>query len=319
MAMYHLNMKLVGRASGRSAVAAAAYRAADCLENRRDGQVHDFTQRSGVEHAEIVLPVGADAQWAKERSALWNAAEAAEKRKDARVAREVEVSLPHELTFEQRLALTRDFAQELAERYSVAVDFALHAPHSATDGRNRHAHLMMTTRMVGTEGLGRKSDIELDNRKLLARGLPTSHEQLRAIRAGWEMLANAHLKRAGLELRIDHRSHAERGLQIEPTQHVGVHATQMERRGKEVSRVRLDPEAAKRNAELIRARPEQVLTIVASEKRVFDRDDVARTLRRYIDGADEFEATLPEALLAWRSCPVRAVCVPLSCHVSGRR
>ena len=62
MAMYHLNMKLVGRASGRSAVAAAAYRSADCLENRRDGQVHDFTRRSGVEHAEIVLPVGADAQ-----------------------------------------------------------------------------------------------------------------------------------------------------------------------------------------------------------------------------------------------------------------
>ena len=98
MAIYHLSMKPLTRASGRSAVAAAAYRAAERLENERDGLVHDYTKRSGVEHAEIVLPAGAEAEWARDRSALWNAAEAAEKRKDARVAREIEVALPHELS-----------------------------------------------------------------------------------------------------------------------------------------------------------------------------------------------------------------------------
>jgi Ti-type conjugative transfer relaxase TraA len=296
MALYHLSMKPLSRASGRSSVASAAYRAAERLENERDGIVHDFSRRSGVEHAEIVLPAGADAAWAKGRSALWNAAEASEKRKDARVAREIEVSLPHELTGEQRLALTREFAQGLADRYGVAVDFAIHSPHGKTDIRNHHAHLMMTTRKVGPDGLGEKSDLELENKKLQALGLPTSHEQLRDIRIGWEQRTNEHLARAGLDIRVDHRSHQERGLEIEPTQHMGVHATQMERRGKDVSRVRLDEEAARRNAALIRDKPDQVLTLITAEKSVFDRHDVARVLHRYVDGAEAFQAAFAKVM-----------------------
>jgi Ti-type conjugative transfer relaxase TraA len=296
MALYHLSMKPISRASGRSAVASAAYRAAERLENERDGIVHDFSRRSGVEHAEIVIPAGADAKWAKKRSALWNAAEASEKRKDARVAREIEVSLPHEMTGEQRLALTREFAQGLADRYGVAVDFAIHSPHGKTDIRNHHAHIMMTTRKVTPDGLGEKSDLELENKKLQALGLPTSHEQLRDIRIGWEQRTNEHLARAGLDIRVDHRSHQERGLEIEPTQHMGVHATQMERRGKDVSRVRLDEEAAQRNAALIRDKPDQVLTLITAEKSVFDRHDVARVLHRYIDGAEAFQAAFAKVM-----------------------
>jgi Ti-type conjugative transfer relaxase TraA len=289
-------MKPISRASGRSSVASAAYRAAERLENERDGIVHDFSRRSGVEHAEIVLPAGADAEWAKGRSALWNAAEASEKRKDARVAREIEVSLPHELSGEQRLALTREFAQGLADRYGVAVDFAIHSPHGKTDIRNHHAHIMMTTRKVGPDGLGEKSDLELENKKLQALGQPTSHEQLRDIRIGWEQRTNEHLARAGLDIRVDHRSHQERGLEIEPTQHMGVHATQMERRGKDVSRVRLDEEAAQRNAALIREKPDQVLTLITAEKSVFDRHDVARVLHRYIGGAEAFQAAFAKVM-----------------------
>lgn len=296
MALYHLSMKPISRASGRSSVASAAYRAAERLENERDGIVHDFSRRSGVEHAEIVIPAGADAAWAKERSALWNAAEASEKRKDARVAREIEVSLPHEPTSEQRLALTREFAQSLADRYGVAVDFAIHSPHGKTDIRNHHAHIMMTTRKVGPDGLGEKSDLELENKKLQALGLPTSHEQLRDIRIGWEQRTNEHLARAGLDIRVDHRSHQERGLEIEPTQHMGVHATQMERRGKDVSRVRLDEEAAQRNAALIREKSDQVLTLITAEKSVFDRRDVARVLHRYIDGAEAFQTAFAKVM-----------------------
>ena len=286
----------MSRSSGRSSVAAAAYRAAEKLENQRDGLVHDFSRRSGVEHAEIVLPEGANAEWTKDRSALWNAAEASEKRKDARVAREIEVALPHELSAEQRLELTREFAQGLADRYGVAVDFAIHSPHGHTDIRNHHAHIMMATRKVGPEGLGEKSELELENKRLVALGLPTSHEQLRDIRIGWEERTNEHLARAGLEMRIDHRSHQERGLEIEPTQHMGVHATQMERRGKDVSRVRIDEEAAKRNAALIREKPEQVLTLITNEKSVFDRHDVARTLHRYIGEADAFQAAFAKVM-----------------------
>jgi Ti-type conjugative transfer relaxase TraA len=296
MAIYHLSMKPLSRASGRSAVAAAAYRAAEVLENQRDGLVHDFSRRSGVEHAEIVLPAGGEVEWARDRSALWNAAEASEKRRDARVAREFEIALPHELSVEERLDLTRGFAQGLADRYGVAVDFAIHTPHGHTDTRNHHAHVMMTTRKIGPEGLGEKSELELENKRLQALGWPTSHEQLRDLRIGWEERTNAHLARAGLDIRVDHRSHQDRGLEIEPTQHMGVHATQMERREKLVSRARLDEGAAKRNADLIREKPEQVLTLITGEKSVFDRRDVARALHRYIDGADAFQAAFARVM-----------------------
>ncbi|MGY4456040.1 hypothetical protein ACVWZR_010764, partial [Bradyrhizobium sp. i1.3.1] len=283
LAIYHASMKPVSRASGRSAVASAAYRAGERLTNERDGITHDFTRKEGVEHAEIVLPEGVNAEWARSRAKLWNAAEFAESRKDARVARELEIALPHELTAEQRLALTREFAQDLANRYGAAVDFAIHKPHEASDVRNHHAHLLMTTRQVTGEGLGEKTYIERENKWLLSNDLPTSRTQLRGIRQSWEIHANQHLAMAGLDIRIDHRSHQERGLELEPTEHMGVHATQMQRRGLEVSRSRLDEGAARRNAELIREKPEQVLTIVTNEKSVFDRHDIARTLHRYIN------------------------------------
>jgi Ti-type conjugative transfer relaxase TraA len=296
MAIYHLSMKPLSRGSGRSAVAAAAYRAAEVLENERDGVVHDFSKRSGVEHAEIVLPEGAAADWARDRSALWNAAEASEKRRDARVAREIEVALPHELSVEQRLDLTRAFAREIADRYGVAVDFAIHSPHGHTDVRNHHAHILMTTRKVGPKGLGEKSALELENKRLQALGLPTSHEQLRDLRVAWEERTNAHLARAGLDLRVDHRSHQERGLEIEPTQHMGVHATQMERRGLAVSRGRMDEGTAQRNADLIREKPEQVLTLITGEKSVFDRRDIARTLHRYVDEPQAFQSAMAKVM-----------------------
>ena len=288
MAIYHLSMKSIARASGRSAVAAAAYRSGECLLNQRDGLVHDYERRSGIAHAEIVLPEGVVADWARNRLALWNAAEAAEKRKDARVAREVEVALPHELDAEQRLELTRGFAQDLADRFGVAVDFAIHEPHDASDVRNHHAHLLMTTRQVGEVGLGEKSTIERESKWLLARDLPTAQMQLRDVRQAWEGHANEALAKAGFDLRVNHRSHQDRGLEIEPTEHVGVHATQMRRRGLDVWRSGLDEGAGRRNAELIQEKPEEVLRLIAAEKSVFDRHDVARTLHRYIN--DDVEA-----------------------------
>lgn len=291
MAIYHFSMKPVSRAKGRSAVASMAYRAGEKLTNERDGITHDYTAKQGVEHAEIVLPEGVNADWARDRSELWNAAEFAENRKDARVAREFEVALPHELSAEERLEATREMAQELADRYGAAVDFAIHAPHEASDVRNHHAHILMTTRQVTENGLGEKTYLERENKWLLAHDLPTTDMQLRDLRQRWEGIANERLAMAGLDIRIDHRSHMERGLEIAPTEHMGVHASQMERRGLDVDRARLDEDAARRNAELIREKPEQVLSIITGEKSVFDRHDVARALHRYInDDPQEFQS-----------------------------
>ncbi|MBB4653386.1 Ti-type conjugative transfer relaxase TraA [Aminobacter niigataensis] len=314
MAIYHLSMKPVSRASGRSAVASMAYRAGEKLTNERDGITHDYTAKQGVEHAEIVLPQGVNADWARDRSTLWNAAEFAEKRKDARVAREFEIALPHELSAEQRLEAAREMAQELADRYGAAVDFAIHAPHEASDVRNHHAHILMTTRQVTEDGLGDKTYLERENKWLLAHDLPTTDMQLRDLRQRWEGIANERLAMAGLDIRIDHRSHMERGLEIAPTDHMGVHATQMERRGLDVSRLRLDEDAARRNAELIREKPEQVLTLITGEKSVFDRHDVARALHRYInDDPQEFR----NAFAAVMASPALVELQPERAHVVG--
>src|SRR3954469_14068631 len=118
---------------------------------------------------------------------------------------------------------------------------------------------------------------------LLAAGLPTGRMQVSDVRALWEQTANEHLARAGFEQRLDHRSHADRGLELEPTEHQGVHATGIERKGGQIERGRLDARAANRNAELIREKPEQVLTLITGERSVFDRHDMARALHRAIN------------------------------------
>ena len=116
MAIYHCSTKPLARSSGRSAVAAAAYRSGDRLVDARQGLEHDYTRRSGVVHSELVLPEGAGT-WS--RAELWNAAEQAEKRKDARTAREWEIALPSELSAEERAALG---IPETLVRYSVGIE-----------------------------------------------------------------------------------------------------------------------------------------------------------------------------------------------------
>lgn len=220
MAIYHLAVKSVSRSTGRSAVAAVAYRAGVCLENERDGLVHDYTRRSGVEDAFIVAPKGAE--WTQDRSALWNAAEAAEKRKDAKVAREYELGLPAELDAGQRRDLVRAFAEDIRDRYGVAVDAAIHAPHDYGDDRNHHAHVMTTTREVGPEGLGAKTR-QLDVRT-------TASVEVEAIRERWAGMINDALEHAQVAERVDHRSYERQGLDIEPTVKMGHASAAIERR-----------------------------------------------------------------------------------------
>ena len=148
MASYRLSVKVHSRAKGHSATAAAAYRAAERIHDARTGEVHDYRGKGGVMHAEIVVPADSPA-WARDRESLWNAAEAAETRKNSCIARDVVVSLPAELTAEQRQALALTLAAELAERHHCAVDVALHRPDRHGDARNFHAHLLCSTRRLG--------------------------------------------------------------------------------------------------------------------------------------------------------------------------
>ncbi len=187
-----------------------------------------------MEHSEIVLPSSAakaDINWARDRQALWNAAEMAEKRKDSRVAREYEVALPHELKAEQRVALVRAFAAELSNRYGVAVDFAIHAPHRRGDGRNYHAHIVTTTREVTATGLGRKSDIELGDRDRAKKGLAAASVEIESIRERWAVLTNEHVLEQGVKARVEHRSLEDQGITRIPTTHLRSAVSALERRG----------------------------------------------------------------------------------------
>lgn len=234
MAIYHLTTKPVPRSEGRSAPASAAYRSGSRLREFSTGQIWDYTRKQGIEHSEIVLPTSAarrDIQWARDREQLWNAAEAAEKRKDARVAREWEVALPHELERKHRVGLAREFASELANRFGCAVDVAVHRPHRLGDGRNWHAHLFATTRTVEAEGFGRKTDIELGDRDRGKKGLLGGAEEIKAIRERWAIVTNRRLAEQRIEARIDHRSLKDQGIDRTPTVHLGPAVVGMERKG----------------------------------------------------------------------------------------
>src|SRR3546814_787580 len=155
MASFHLAVKAIGRSAGRSATAAAAYRAGVEITDERTGLVHDYTRKQGVEHSELMLPTDAP-EWAADRERLWNAAELAETRKNATVAREYEIALPVELSADERRELALGLAREISERHGVAVDVSIHAPGREGDQRNHHAHLLTTTRRLGPEGLGKR-------------------------------------------------------------------------------------------------------------------------------------------------------------------
>lgn len=232
MAIYHLSVKTISRSAGRSATAAAAYRAGVEIADERTGEIHDYRRKGGVESAELVLPAGAP-EWAADRAALWNAAEQAEKRKNSTVAREFEIALPAELSPDERQRLALDFARELVERHRCAADVAIHAPGKGGDHQNHHAHILLTTRRLTPEGFSEKTR-ELDDRKT---------KEIDGWRERFASLQNERLRENGLEARVDHRSHAERGIETAPTLHLGPGATGYERRTGELSETRMRQEA----------------------------------------------------------------------------
>jgi hypothetical protein len=219
MAVYRFSATIIGRTAGRSAVAAVAYRAAERIVDERTGQEHDYTRRRGVLHSEILTPETAP-DWMRDRAALWNGVEAAERRKDAQLTREIQLSLPHELDEGQRIRLVREFVrQEFVSRGMVA-DIAVHAPERRGDNRNHHAHVLLTMREVTAQGFGKK-----------ARDWNTN-ERLEAWRERWADVQNRALQEIGSRERVDHRSYEARGIDREPEPKLGPTASKMERKGK---------------------------------------------------------------------------------------
>lgn len=230
MAIFHLSVKTVSRSAGRSATAAAAYRAGVEITDHRTGEVHDYTRKGGVESSTLCLPTDAP-EWAHDRAALWNAVEQAETRKNSTVAREFEVALPAELSPAERKRLAVDFAHELVERHGVAADVAIHAPGKEGDNRNHHAHILISTRRLGPEGFTEKTR-ELDDRK-------SGKELVSSWRERWAELTNERLRENGIDARIDHRTLEAQGIDREPTRHLGPTATAIERRTGEPSEKRI--------------------------------------------------------------------------------
>lgn len=218
MAIYHLSAKAIGRSSGRTSTGSAAYRAGERIVDDRTGLIHDYTRKSGVSHAEIMVPDGAP-DWMAERALLWNGVEAIEKRKDAQLYREIEVALPRELTPAQQVEMVREFVRS----EFVALGMVADVCHHVRDPEKPHAHIMLTMREIGPDGFGKK--VREWNGK----------EQLEQWRERWGELANRALERAGLDERIDHRSYAARGLDLEPQPKLGK-AAPMERRGLDTER-----------------------------------------------------------------------------------
>jgi ATP-dependent exoDNAse (exonuclease V) alpha subunit len=229
-------MKTFGRANGSSAASAIAYRAGERITDERTGRTYDHSDRQDVMHKEIVLPSkfsNDDMEWARDRSSLWNAAESAEVRKNARVAREYLVALPVELSPEQRTGLVRGFSQELSDRYGFALDFSIHAPRDfpGSDPRNFHAHLLTTTREVTPSGLGIKTTLDMSDGNRRTLGLGPAINELLHVRERWATVTNEALQEAHIAARIDHRSLEAQGIDREPQAHIPHAALEMERHG----------------------------------------------------------------------------------------
>ncbi|HWI53476.1 MAG TPA: MobQ family relaxase [Symbiobacteriaceae bacterium] len=214
MAIYYMNVQVIGRSAGRTATGAAAYRAGERIVDERTGQAFDYTRRTGEIETEILAPQGAP-EWVQDRSQLWNQVEKAERRGDAQVAREIVVAFPKELTPGEQLELIRGYVQEEFVSRGMVADVAIHR-----NPGNPHAHIMLTMREIGPEGFSAKKNRDWNRPEALDRW-----------REQWAAHANRSLERAGVEDRVNHRSLADQGSERLPQVHLGPHASALEKRG----------------------------------------------------------------------------------------
>ncbi len=225
-----------------SAVGASAYRSGEILKNEYDGITHDFTRKRGIVHTEVLLPPHALPDFT-DRSTLWNAVEKIEKSKNSQLAREIEVALPVELDREKQIQLVREYVQENFVSVGMCADIAVHDKKTG----NPHAHIMLTMRPLeqsGEWGAKSKKEYILDKNgqriKLKNGSFKTRKVDLtdwndkgkaEVWRQAWADVTNKYLAEQNIPQRIDHRSYERQGIEQIPTVHMGVAATQMERKG----------------------------------------------------------------------------------------
>ncbi|WP_316187977.1 MULTISPECIES: Ti-type conjugative transfer relaxase TraA [unclassified Bradyrhizobium] len=291
MAIYHLHVKVIGRKSGSSAVASAAYRSGSRLRDQRLDRSHDFSGKRGVVHSEVMLPENAPQAWS-DRERLWNDVEAFEIRKDAQLAREVEFALPREMSEAQGIELARDFARaEFVDRGMLA-DLNVHWD-MAEDGMPKpHAHVMLTMRAVDENGFGKK--VREWNRT----------EMVKRWRERWAEIANERLAELDIDARIDHRSLEAQGIALEPQSQIGAPAKRIEDRGiegegSEADRAEMHREIAHSNGAQIIADPSIGLDAITRQQSTFTQRDMAKFAHRHSDGIDQFN----EVMSAMRSAP----------------
>ena len=228
--MYHATTSAVSRSTGGSACAKCAYIGGQEITNEITGEIHNYTKKQGVEHTEIILPNGIEKTISS--SELWNKAELSENRKDARVGREWVIGLPSELDKEQRKELAQNLAKDLAARYQVATQIAIHEPNKQGDQRNYHVHILTTTRKIDHDlKLTNKSDIELDRKQCAKLGISTSQDQIIECRERIANRINQSLEMANVQKQVSHLSYKDQGIDKIPTKHLGKSATFLERKG----------------------------------------------------------------------------------------
>jgi Ti-type conjugative transfer relaxase TraA len=280
MAIYHLHVKVIGRKSGSSAVASAAYRSASRLRDDRLERSHDFSAKRGVVHSEVLLPEHAPEAWT-DRERLWNDVEAFEVRKDAQLAREVEFALPREMTQAQGIELARDFVQSEFVDQGMIADLNVHWD-MAEDGTPKpHAHVMLTMRAVDEHGFGQK--VRDWNRT----------EMVERWRERWAEFANERLAELDIDARIDHRSLEAQGIALEPQSQIGAPAHRIEGDGIEApDRAEMHREIARGNGERIIADPALALDAITHQQSTFTRRNMARFAHRHSDGVNQFNAVM---------------------------
>jgi len=290
MAIYHLHVKVISRATGRSAVAAAAYRAAACLQDERLDRAHDFSRKEDVVHSEILMPEGAPERL-RDRYVLWNEVEAGEKRKDAQLAREVEFAIPREMSQAQGIALARDFVLEQFVARGMVADLNVHWDRGVDESGQivckPHAHVMLSMRSVSEAGFGLKVT-EWNDRALL-----------RVWRERWAALANERLAALDIDVRIDHRSLADQGIALEPQNKIGPAGMRREERGEAAERAAEHLEIARRNGERLLADPVLALEALTRQQSSFTRQDLARFVHRHTVDEVQFGAVMAQV----EACP----------------
>jgi len=265
VAIYRCEFKIISRGAGHRACAAAAYRAGEKIMDEHYGAAHDYTRKTGVAASFILAPDNAPA-WMSNRAELWNAVEAVERRKDAQLCREVLLSLPHELTDDQREALVRQFVRDQFVSKGMVADVNIHTHSPSGDERNDHAHILLTTRTLTASSFGPKERSW------------NSRDFVHDTREAWAHAQNRTFEVLGLDLRVDHRSLADQGIEREPEPKLGQHATEAIRNGEpeKADRVVQQHETVmERNAERERLRSERDvidLALARLEKAKGERD-----------------------------------------------